>query len=111
MLDSLLDQTVSDFNLIVRDNDSKDDTLEILKSYRIKFDGRLRIIEGEPTGSARACFDILMQETRAEYVLCADHDDVWMPEKVEITLRSLKEAEAKFGKSTPIYFFTDVVVQ
>jgi len=110
MLDSLLRQTTNDFNLIVRDNGSTDSTLEILKSYGVKFDGRLRVIEGVPTGSAQSNFAILMQETKADYVLCADHDDVWKPEKVELTLRSLKEAEAKFGKATPIYFFTDVIV-
>ncbi len=110
MLDSLLGQTSSDFNVIARDNGSNDDTLGILESYKPKFDDRLRVIEGEPTGSATSNFALLMQETKADYVLWADHDDIWKPDKVEITLRSLKEAEAKYGKSTPIYFFTDVVV-
>ena len=57
-----------------------------------------------------ANFGILMRETKADYVLFADHDDVWKPEKVELTLRSLKDAEAKYGKSTPIYFATDFAV-
>jgi hypothetical protein len=43
-------------------------------------------------------------------VLFADQDDVWKPEKVELSLRSLKEAEAKYGRSTPIYFATDITV-
>jgi hypothetical protein len=51
-----------------------------------------------------------MRETKADYALFADQDDVWKPEKVELTLRSLKEAEAKYGKSTPIYFATDIAV-
>ena len=110
MLDSLLSQTTGDFNILVRDDGSTDGSLEILESYKPKFDGRLRVIAGEPTGSATANFAILMRETKADYVLFADQDDVWKPEKVELTLRSLKDAEAKYGKSTPIYFATDIEV-
>jgi hypothetical protein len=51
-----------------------------------------------------------MRETKADYVLFADQDDVWKPEKVDLTLRSLQEAEAKYGTSTPIYFATDIAV-
>jgi glycosyltransferase involved in cell wall biosynthesis len=110
MLDSLLSQTTRDFNVLVRDDGSRDDTLEILKTYKPKFDGRLSVIAGEPSGSATANFGILLRETKADYVLFADQDDVWKPEKVELTLRSLKDAEAKYGKSTPIYFATDIEV-
>jgi glycosyltransferase involved in cell wall biosynthesis len=110
MLDSLLSQTTRDFNVLVRDDGSRDKSLEILESYKARFHGRLSVITGEPSGSATANFGILMRETKADYALLADQDDVWKPEKVELTLRSLKEAEAKYGRSTPIYFATDIAV-
>lgn len=110
MLDSLLSQTTRDFNVLVRDDGSRDGSLEILEKYKPKFDGRLSVITGEASGSATANFAILMRETKADYALFADQDDVWKPEKVELTLRSLKEAEATYGKSTPIYFATDIAV-
>ena len=110
MLESLLSQTTCDFNVLVRDDGSRDRSLEILEKYKPKFDSRLSIITGEPSGSATANFGILLRETKADYVLFADQDDVRKPEKVELTLRSLKEAEAKYGKSTPIYFATDIEV-
>ena len=110
MLDSLLSQTTRDFNVLARDDGSRDGSLEILENYKPRFDGRLRVIAGEPSGSATANFAILMRETKADYVLFADQDDVWKPEKVELSLRSLKEAEAKYGRSTPIYFATDITV-
>jgi glycosyltransferase involved in cell wall biosynthesis len=110
MLDSLLSQTTRDFNVLVRDDGSRDGSLEILENYRGRFDGRLSVIPGESSGSATANFAILMRETKADYVLLADQDDVWKPEKVELTLRSLKAAEAEYGKSTPIYFATDIAV-
>ncbi len=110
MLDSLSSQSTRDFNILVRDDGSSDGTLEILETYKPKFEGRLSVIAGEPSGSFMANFGILMRETEADYVLFADHDDVWKPEKVELTLRSLKDAEAKYGRSTPIYFATDFAV-
>ena len=110
MLDSLLSQTTSEFNVLVRDDGSTDGSREILENYKQKFDGRLSVIAGESTRSATANFAILMRETKADYVLFADQDDVWRPEKVGLTLRSLKEAEAKYGRSTPIYFATDIEV-
>ena len=60
MLDSLLSQTTSDFNVLVRDDSSTDGSLEILENYKPKFDGRLSIITGQPTGSATANFAILI---------------------------------------------------
>jgi glycosyltransferase involved in cell wall biosynthesis len=110
MLDSLLSQTTRDFNILARDDGSRDGSLAILENYKPRFDGRLRVIAGEPSGSATANFAILMRETKADYVLFADQDDVWKPQKVELSLRSLKEAEAKYGRSTPIYFATDITV-
>ncbi len=108
--DYLLSQTTRDFNVLVRDDGSRDGSLEILEKYKPKFGGRFSVITGEPSGSATSNFAVLMRETKADYVLFADQDDVWKPEKVEPTLRSLKEAEAKYGKSTPIYFATDIAV-
>jgi glycosyltransferase involved in cell wall biosynthesis len=110
MLDSLLSQTTRDFNVLVRDDGSRDGSIEIIESYKARFDGRLSVITGKSSGSATANFAILMRETKADYVLLADQDDVWKPEKVELTLRSLKEADAKYGPSTPIYFATDIAV-
>jgi len=86
MLDSLLSQTTRDFNVLARDDGSSDGTFEILEKYKPKFDGRLSVIMGEPSGSFVANFGILMRETKADYVLFADHDDVWKPEKVELTV-------------------------
>ncbi len=69
MLDSLLSQTTSDFNVLVRDDGSIDGSRDILENYKPKFDGRLSVIAGEPTRSATKNFAILMRETQSR--LCA----------------------------------------
>jgi glycosyltransferase involved in cell wall biosynthesis len=109
LLDSLLAQTYEDFTLVVRDDGSTDATVQMLMDYAPRFGGRMRLIEGgAPTGSAMGNFSILMQASQADYVLCADIDDVWLPTKVADTLALLRGAEQEFGPTTPIYVFTDV---
>ncbi len=109
LLDSLLAQTNQNFNLLVRDDGSTDDTVAMLENYRPKFGGRMVVVGGGvPTGSAQGNFSILMQHSQADYVMFADIDDVWLPEKVDVTLRLLSEAED--GRvDVPVFVFTDVV--
>jgi glycosyltransferase involved in cell wall biosynthesis len=109
LLDSLLAQTSQEFGLVVRDDGSQDGTPEMLAAYAPRFEGRMRLIAGgAPTGSAKGNFSILLQESTADYVLCADIDDVWQPDKVAATLRLLAEAEAQTRAGAPIFVFTDV---
>ncbi|MEO0822250.1 MAG: glycosyltransferase [Pseudomonadota bacterium] len=111
LLDSLLAQTHGDFRLIVRDDGSKDESLALLESYRPRFGGRMTILEDRtPSGSATGNFARLLAASEADHILFADHDDVWLPEKVADTLALLSEAEAVAGPGVPAYVFTDVRV-
>ncbi len=49
-LESVLGQDYSDYELIIKDGGSKDDTLDICRSYESRFAGRMRIIEGVDGG-------------------------------------------------------------
>ena len=110
LLDSLLAQTYQDYRLLVRDDGSSDRTMEMLRAYEPKFGGRMQFLETTaPTGSALGNFSILMAASDADYVICADIDDVWFPEKVADTVASLRQAEAERSADTPVYVFSDVV--
>jgi len=76
---SALDQTFRDFELVVVDDGSTDDTLEAVR--RIS-DSRLRVVAREHLGvSAQLRAGIEM--TRAPYVALLDADDLWGPRKLE----------------------------
>lgn len=81
-LESLVRQTFSDFELIVRDDGSTDDTLAILRS----FEGRIaiRVIESSGNVGAARSFMRLLSECGSHYsvFLFADQDDYWYPDKV-----------------------------
>ncbi len=101
-LDSLLAQTESRWHLLIRDDGSTDDTLEIIQNYSNN-DRRIQLLPGDgaATGSALGNFTILLEaafELGAEYVFCCDQDDVWDPNKLELVLARLKQLEGE-GRS------------
>ena len=92
-LDSVLSQTVADFTLLIRDDGSCDNTLEILGSYT---DPRIRILTGENLGPAGSFFALLEEARKlgAEHIFFCDQDDIWKPEKLEKLLAELKKCPA-----------------
>lgn len=89
-LDSVLSQSVSDFTLLIRDDGSSDDTLQILRTYA---DPRIRILAGKNLGPSGSFFALLEQarDMGAEQVFLCDQDDIWMPDKLTKLLEELKK--------------------
>lgn len=111
LLDSLVAQEHRDFFLIVGDDCSSDDTLAIIDSYRSRFDNPVTVINrSTPSGSARANFADLLHRSHGDYVLLADHDDVWLPGKIGAAVDRLRAVEATVGVQTPVLTHSDLRV-
>lgn len=109
-LDSLFNQTNQDWTLIVHDDGSTDETVDIIKSYQNRYPNRIKLVEdGIKTGGAKNNFAHLMQFANAEYIMFCDQDDVWLPEKIELTLFRMIEIESSFPEK-PVLVHTDLVV-
>ena len=79
-LDSLLAQTFQNFEVIVVDDCSTDNSPAIVESYAEKFGGRLKLIKTlKNSGSGTEPRNIGLQCSRGEYVFFMDNDDVIMP--------------------------------
>jgi len=81
-LDSILNQTYKDFNLIISDDCSKDKTQEILSDYQKK-DKRIKIYYQKKNLGYRKNFEFLCTKSKADYCMFSDQDDVWEKEKIE----------------------------
>ena len=79
-IDSILNQTFEDFELIVVDNCSSDDTEEIIKAYT---DERIRYFKHENGGVVAVNRNYGIGQAQGEYIAFCDDDDLWMPEKLE----------------------------
>lgn len=72
-IDSILSQSFTDFELLIVDDGSTDDSVEIIRSYS---DSHIRLIENKHDyiGS----LNLLLQEARGKYIARMDADDVIM---------------------------------
>lgn len=110
-LDSILQQSYQAWRLIIRDDGSSDGTLKILKRYQKKWPDKIKIVVSEcPSGSAQNNFFQLMQYAEAEYIMFSDQDDVWLPNKIGITLQTMKQLEQCCGKNMPLLVHSDLTV-
>jgi glycosyltransferase involved in cell wall biosynthesis len=85
-IDSILAQTVKDFELIVVDNESTDNTEEVIKSYT---DGRIRYFQHQNNGLIAVNRNYGISKANGEYIAFCDDDDLWMPEKLERQIKLL----------------------
>ena len=81
-IESILRQTVQDFEIVVVNDGSTDDTLEVLQGVG---DPRLRVITRENGGEC-AARNQGFREARGKYIAFLDSDDVWLPNHLEQAL-------------------------
>ena len=94
-LESLLAQTLHDFEIIVVDDCSTDNSLEIVKSYVPKFDGRLRFTQtAQNTGGGGEPRNIGLNMAQGEYVFFMDADDAFTKTGLEEMYTLAKEYDA-----------------
>jgi glycosyltransferase involved in cell wall biosynthesis len=96
LVESIRRQSHADWTLLVRDDGSSDETVPLLRQEAAE-DRRIVSLEGGERLGASASFGLLMQhayDQGAEYLLPADQDDVWHPDKIERLLGRMRQAEA-----------------
>ncbi len=101
-IDSILNQTYKNFNLIISDDCSNDMTRNILKEYEKK-DPRIKVYFQEENLGYVKNFEFLLNKVENELYMLSDQDDVWMPQKIEKTYNYLKQQNADL-------VFTDLIV-
>lgn len=110
-IDSVLDQTLKELTIILSDDLSSDGTPAIIKEYEKRYPDRITSIKNrERSGSAQNHFFRLLSSVSDEYLMLCDQDDVWLPDKAEITLQEMKRFEGKYGKDIPILVHGDLSV-
>ena len=104
---SIQEQSYTDWTLFIRDDGSSDNTKEILKDFE-RQDSRIHLIDSDKSDNLGVIksFHKLVNHDRADFYFFSDQDDVWLPNKLEL---SLKEAQ-NYLADLPLMVYMDLKV-
>ncbi len=92
-IDSVLAQTYQDWEMLIVDDGSTDNSVEIINSYD---DERIKLLRMLHIGAAEAR-NMALREAKGKYVAFLDSDDVWLPEKLEKQVAFMQENDYDFS--------------
>lgn len=81
-IESVINQTFKEWEFIIVDDGSTDNTLEILNTYSIR-DSRIKIINTTGIGRGKA-LNLAVRACKSDYILNIDSDDIMHPKKINI---------------------------
>ena len=87
-IDSVLNQTISNFKLYIVNDASTDETENIIKSYN---DNRIVYIYSHVNEGVALSRNKALRKCKGKYISFLDSDDVWLPQKLELQLNKLAE--------------------
>lgn len=106
-IDSIQQQTFKDWQLLIRDDGSSDQTPEIIKSF-VAQDPRIIFInehDCENLGVVKNFFTLIKHD-KADYYFFSDQDDVWLEDKLETMLAVARQ----YPDQLPLLVYTDLCV-
>lgn len=87
-LESILKQLDEDDEVIVSDDSSTDETIDVIKSFN---DARIRVFENQKFSNHLLNFENALKHASKEYIFLSDQDDIWVEGKVKAVMELLRE--------------------
>ncbi len=100
---SLITQTHQNFELIICDDCSTDNTPDLLKGYAA-LDQRIRLFINEKNIGYNKNFENAIKKAAGAYICISDQDDIWLPEKIEKLLELIMKGESVLAYHNVIAF-------
>ncbi len=101
-IDSILNQSIKNIELIIRDDGSTDNTKKILEEYCAQ-NNKIKVIFGENVGVEKSYRELLKYDVKADYYAFCDQDDIWLNNKIEKAIEKINSIEKK-----PVLYYSEV---
>ena len=106
-IDSLIAQTYVDWNLIMCDDGSKDDTVTVAKKIAEKLPGRVLILQNKQNKGLNYTLNRCLKHVNGEYTARMDADDISLPERFQKEVEFLDTNKEYDFVSTPMILYDE----
>lgn len=106
-LDSIFAQTFQDFEIVMCDDGSTDNTLEVAKRYQEKYPDKVVILQNEVNMGLNYTLNHCLENIKSEYVARMDGDDICVPTRFEKQVKFLDENPDYAIVSSPMILYDD----
>lgn len=101
-IQSCLNQTYSNFEILILDNASKDKTVPIIKKLN---NPKIKLFCRQDNLGPYKGLNFLIKKSQGEYIAIQDHDDLWLPQKIEKQIKYLNQHPERNACGTYTYYF------
>lgn len=102
---SVLNQTYSNWELLLIDDCSTDNSYEIIEKY-LKKDKRIKYLKNEKNSGPAITRNRGIEESKGEYIAFLDSDDLWYENKLKNQINFMKEKQLKISHGN--YYFCNL---
>lgn len=104
-IDSILAQTYTNWELIMCDDGSSDDTYKVAESYRSKYPEKIILLQNEKNTGLNHTLNRCLEAATGEYIARQDGDDISLPERFALELEALEADQSLSIVSCPMIYF------
>lgn len=100
-IDSLLSQIDVELQIIIRDDGSSDNTVNLIQEYNSQ---KITLSQGSNLGFAQSFWSLLKNSPKADYYAFCDQDDIWFNDKLISAIRLIEDFHC------PVLYTNDVIM-
>lgn len=97
-IQSVLSQSFSDWEMIIVDDCSADNSVEVIQSF-VEQDSRIKLIRLSKNSGAAVARNTAIEAAQGRYIAFLDSDDLWLPHKLETQLQFMQDKDIAFSYS------------
>jgi glycosyltransferase involved in cell wall biosynthesis len=97
-LQSIINQSYANIELVIVDDCSKDNTVEVIKSFQAKH-AFIKLLQNEQNSGVTRTFETAIKNCNGLYIALSDQDDIWVKDKIETLVKEIGEYDAVYANS------------
>jgi glycosyltransferase involved in cell wall biosynthesis len=106
-LESIFIQLPENSEIIISDNGSTDNTIEIIQQYNHP---KIKLLINKEKKGVINNFEHALSFATGEFIFLSDQDDVWLPNKIEVSLKHLKSFDTVVSNCTIVNHNLEVII-